>query len=323
MSAKEILANIKNSRSIAVLPHVNMDCDACGSSLAFYLALKSMGKEVVVIVEEEPQEIFSFLPNFGEIYLFNGENQCIENKAFDLVLALDTGDFERLGKRGKIFENAKMSINIDHHPTNTNYAKTNYVVTNASATGEIIYDLFKELKLDITASISTCLYASIASDTGGFRFSNTTSHTHNIAAELINMGVNSAHICSNLFENNSIERLQIMGEIINRIETYESGKISLITLPQSIINKYRASEEDISGFSNMGRTIRGVEVSIFIRERSSSLVKVSMRSRDKIDLTLVASKYGGGGHRRAAGFEYNGTIAQCKELLLKEFSELI
>lgn len=323
MLANEMIASIKNSQSIAVLPHVNMDGDAFGSSMGLYLSLKKLGKDVALIVEEEPQDMFKFLPDIGEIYLFKGKNIELENRIFDMVLSLDTGDFERLGNRGKVFQNAKTTGNIDHHPTNTNFAKFNQVVSTASATGEIIYQLLKDMEVEFDENIATCLYTAIASDTGGFRFSNTSALTHTIAADLISLGALASVVCTNLFENSSLERLRIMGEIINRLEIHGNGKISLITLPQSVIDELKASEEDVGGFSNMGRTIRGVEVAVFIRERDSQNVKVSMRARDKVDVSALATKFGGGGHKRAAGFEFKGTLQECKDILLKELLELV
>jgi phosphoesterase RecJ-like protein len=188
-----------------------------------------MDKNVKVLVEEPPPLHLRFLPGADQVIVYKEgyEDAYSEN---ELVVAVDTADFERLGKRGEIFRKAAVTMNIDHHPTNTKYASYNLVVSDASATGEILYNYFKDLVQPLNKDISTCLYTAISSDTGGFRFSNTSSLTHQIAADLIQIGADCAEISKNLFEDVSMNRLNVLAEIIHLIELYHHGKIGAIHL---------------------------------------------------------------------------------------------
>jgi bifunctional oligoribonuclease and PAP phosphatase NrnA len=319
MSDNGMIEVLHNAKNVLLLPHVNMDGDALGSVLALFWTLEGMDKNVKVLVEEPPPLHLRFLPGADQVIVYKEgyEDAYSEN---ELVVAVDTADFERLGKRGEIFRKAAVTMNIDHHPTNTKYASYNLVVSDASATGEILYNYFKDLGQPLNKDISTCLYTAISSDTGGFRFSNTSSLTHQIAADLIQIGADCAEISKNLFEDVSMNRLNVLAEIIHLIELYHHGKIAMIPLEKEMIDRFQASEDEINGFSNLGRSIRGVEVSIFIREKQLGEFKISMRSRQSIDLTEVATSFGGGGHKRAAGFNYTGNMKEIKDLLIKEFT---
>jgi bifunctional oligoribonuclease and PAP phosphatase NrnA len=318
MNGIGIVDVLNHAKNILLLPHVNMDGDALGSVLALYWTFHRMGKTVRVIVEEAPPENLQFLPGSDQVMVYQkGEED--EYHQVDLVLAVDTADLERLGARGRIFRNAQITMNIDHHPTNTKYATYNWVVSDAAATGEVIYSLLKDLGEQLDKEIATCLYGAIASDTGGFRFSNTSSFTHQIAGELIKSGANSSDISMQLFEDVSMNRLKVLAEIIHLIELHHKGRIAMILLPKEVIERFQATEEEINGYSNLGRSIRGVEVAVFIREKQPGEFKISMRSRQTIDLTDVAIRFGGGGHKRAAGFNYVGNLNEIKEQLLKEF----
>lgn len=316
---ENIIDIIQKSKSIAILPHINMDGDAFGSVLALFNLLKNKDCQVNFYTEEAPPTYLMFLPGADRSILYSKEDSV---KHYDLAIALDTADLDRLGNRVKIFNDASVTINIDHHPTNTNYAKFNLIVPEAAACGQILYDILKNMG-GIDKDIATCLYSAIASDTGGFRFSNTTAITHKTAAELIEQGADCARISTNLFENVSINRLKITSYIIEHTNLYNEGKIAITPLTREVKEKYDATDDDINGFSNLGRSIRGVEVAIYIREKDDGKLKISMRSKENVDVSEVATKFGGGGHKRAAGFDYDGQMQDIIEILKKEFGKSI
>lgn len=323
MMLNRIIAEIKSAQKIAIFPHVSADGDAIGSCLALGLALDKLNKEAVVYTEEEIPLLLSFLPGMEMTKVFAHEIMEKAKAGYDLVIALDTGDIERLGNRREIFIGNSNTVNVDHHPTNTMFASLNYVQTGAAATGEIIYQMVKLMGLDLDAEISTCLYVALTTDTGGFRYSNTTGITHQIAADLINNGVKVADISQQIFENTSLERLKLMGLVINSLELYEESKISYIGITEEMLNSAGAGDEDCDGMVNLGRSIRGVEVSVVLREKLQGEIRVNLRSKTYVDVAAIATRFGGGGHKRAAGCTIKGDMKQAKEMVLTEIRKAI
>lgn len=319
MILNKIISLIKESKKVAILPHISADGDAVGSSIALALALRKLDKDVVVILEEEIPKVYSFLPGIDTTRVYKSERQN-----FDTVIALDTGDMERLGDRAEVFNSAAITMNIDHHHTNSEYAFYNYIQRSSSATAEIIYQLIKMLGLNIDAEISVCLYVAIATDTGGFRYSNTTSLTHQITADLINNGVNVAEISQKVFDNTSIQKVKLMGIAINSLELLESGKIALITITDKDIKNAGAKDEDCDGIVNIGRNIDSVEVAAMLRQRDNGEIKINLRSKTFVDVASIVNMYGGGGHKKAAGCTTeNKQIQEVKSLLLKDIKDAL
>lgn len=314
---ENIITLINNATRIAIMPHVSADGDALGSSLALAMALRKINKDCVIYLEEEVPLNYKFLPCLELVETF-----C-EPCEYDLVLALDTGDIQRLGNRYKVFEMATNTVNIDHHTTNTNFAQVNHVDVKSSATGEIIYDLIKTMCIDFDKDIATCLYVAIATDTGGFRYSNTTPLTHSISSELIDHGVDVSSVSQMIFETNSLSKVMLMGAAINTLEILEEGKVAFMAIADSMLKETGALEEDCEGIVNIGRNIRGVEVALLIRERFEGEYKINFRSKNYVDVSMIASKYKGGGHQRASGCTINGQMCEIKNSLLQDIRELL
>lgn len=318
MTKNIIISKIKEVKTLAILPHVSIDGDALGSSIALAYAVKELGIEPVIYIEEEIPSSYGFLPGIEFTKVYQGEK---EN--YDLVLALDTGDTGRLGKRIDIFNAASYTINIDHHMTNTEFADLNYVQTSSSATGEIIYQFIKMMGIPLTKEISTCIYVAIATDTGGFRYSNTTSITHQIISDLINNGVDVAEVSQLLFETVSLSKTKLTGMAVQTLEILENGKVAFITVTESMIKDADAKEEDCDGIVNIGRNIKGVEVAVLVRENENESYKINLRSKKYVDVSIIANKLGGGGHKNAAGCTIEGNMEDIKQILLKEIREVL
>ncbi|MCX7746893.1 MAG: bifunctional oligoribonuclease/PAP phosphatase NrnA [Clostridia bacterium] len=317
MIINKIISILKEAGSIAILPHVSADGDALGSSFALALALQKMGKNVKVYIEEEVPYIYGFLPgkDFSEVYRGDKEH-------FDVVVALDTGDMDRLGKRREIFSRAEKTVNIDHHTTNSMFALVNYVNTSSSAVGEIIYQLIKDMGVDLDEEISLDLYVAIATDTGGFRYSNTTSLTHQISAHLVGNGVNVSEVSQKVFETTSFEKLKLMSLAIDSIELLENGKVAFMAVTDEMIKKSGVREEDCD-IIGLARNIRGVEVAVMIRQKLNGEVKVNLRSNTHIDVSAIAMKHSGGGHKKAAGFSKAASMEAVKEMIMNDIREVL
>jgi phosphoesterase RecJ-like protein len=318
MIMNDIASLIKDENNICIMPHISADGDAIGSSLALGMALLKLNKTVTVLTEEEIPGVYSFLSGRQLIEVYDsGKTE------FDVALALDTGDLDRLGKRVDVLKNSKISVNIDHHPTNTFFARYNYVESNAAAVGEVIYQLIKLLDVEMDTEIATCLYVALATDTGGFKFSNTTPVTHRLAADLINNGVNVAEISQRVFDATSLERVKLMGLAINSLEILEDGKVAFITLTDDMLKRAGAKEEDCDGIVNIARNIDGVEVSTLFRQRENGVFKVNFRSKSYVDVSHIANTYSGGGHTRASGCVIRGELMEIKDKVLCEIKKVL
>jgi phosphoesterase RecJ-like protein len=345
-----ITAELNASERIVIFPHEAADGDAIGSSFALALILSRMGKKVQVLMEEEIPYIYGFLPGIefcGAVIAGNGSLSLPGNGnlglpgsrsldmagsrnldpaggcVFDLAVALDCGDMERLGSRKEIFGCSPKSVNIDHHLTNTQFAVMNYVDAGSSATGEIIYDLMKRLGQRLDKDIAECLYVAISTDTGGFRYTNTTPLTHRIAADLLEAGIDVAGISQKVFDSTSSGKVKLMGAAIQSLELLENGKIAVMAVSGETIMNMGASEADSDGIINTARNIRGVEVAAMLRETDKDGIKVNLRSNSYVDVSAIAGRYSGGGHKCAAGFTAGGSLEQVKEMLIKDLKEAL
>jgi len=318
MELNRIISTLKESDNVVILPHISADGDAIGSCLALSAALNKLGKKTKVLLEEEAPYIYTFMPGIeaAEVY-------TTSTTRFDAAVALDTGDLGRLGFRKSVFESARITINIDHHNLNSEFGFYNYVDSKASAVGEIIYQLIKLMGLELDKEISTCLYVAIATDTGGFRFSNTTSLTHSIAADLINNGVSVAEVSLNVFDSTSLEKVKLTAAAIDSMELFEKGKVAFMSVSDEIIKQNGAKDEDCDGIINTARSIRNVEVAAMLRQWRNGEIKVNLRSNSYVDVSAIASLYSGGGHKKAAGYIVKGSMETVKKRLLEDIREVL
>ncbi len=310
----KIIREIKKAESIAILNHVNMDGDAVGSAFSFAKTLSDMGKKVKVILEEAPP---SFLEEFCDDYITDTE------EIFDLAIAVDCGDIGRMGNRRGIFERAKRTLCIDHHLSNPGFANVNYIKPTASSTSEIIYELIMKLKGKISKRQAEQLYAGIITDTGGFKFSNTTPESFKYSAHLLTCGADINNVCIEIYESESLEKMKLKSRALDSLRLYEGGKISSVMITRKDFEETNALVSDCEGFSDIGRGIYGVEASFCITVKNSC--KVSLRSKHYVDVSKVAAHFGGGGHRRASGFTLPGDtdVTELTQKLVNLLSEEI
>ncbi len=313
---REIVKLIAQAGGIAIFPHVSADGDAIGSSLALALALKNAGKKVIVYLEENIPTVYRFLPGIELACFYDTRDEVM-----DINIALDTGDVGRLGTRGDAFFEAPCTINIDHHVTNTKFALLNFVDDMSASTGEIVYTLLKKLKLGIDRDIAACLYTAVSTDTGGFKYSNTTSETHRIASELLATGIDIGELSQRIFDNTTYTKLKLTQKAIELLELHENAKLAAVAISQADLQATGAKDEDCDGIVNIGRSIEGVEVSVLVKEKNAEEVRVNLRSKTHVDVSEVAAAFGGGGHKRAAGCTVKGSLQEVKEQMIKVLKE--
>lgn len=306
---------IRRSKKILIIPHYNADGDCLGSSYALKLMLEELGKKADVILDEKDYD--------NRILKILDGVRC-KNDAFtpDLVIAVDCADKKRMGTRADAFDSCPVTINLDHHMTNEKYGTFNFVNPVAAATGEIIYELAQFMNISLTTQIVNNLYIAIVSDTGGFAYSNTKPHTHSIAAQLLEYGINNAFISSYLFEMNSKKRLELMKYAYNSLETFYDDKIAVVSITDEQIKNVGATENDAGDFVTIPRSMEDVIVAMSFREVENNQVKVSLRSQ-LVDVASLAKQFGGGGHERAAGCTVRGTLEDVKKRFVSEAEKRI
>jgi bifunctional oligoribonuclease and PAP phosphatase NrnA len=312
MIMNNIFKLIKDSNSIAITFHSSPDGDSLGSATALLQGLRALNKHCYILSQESIPEVFKYLTCSEEI---TGEKYEVE-KDTDLVIVLDCGDFKRINAEiGK--ENRRYTlINIDHHLSNELYGDYNFVDTNASAVGEIIYQMLQLLGVKLNKDIATSLYTSLLTDTGSFRHSNTTSVTHNIAGDIINTGVDFSEIHRTIFDNKRFNKVKFYGKVIDSMTLELNGNAVFMYITKNMVEDLGLESSDTSDVITYGTMIQGAEVVALIKE-SDEGVKVSLRSKNKIDVRHIAEQFNGGGHIRAAGFAFNGNIATIKKRLME------
>jgi len=315
-----IVNEIKNQDNIVVFVHENPDGDAIGSIISLSTALRLMGKNVEAYVEFYPSNNLFLIEKAPWVKTFD---ELDTSKVYNLAIALDCGDKMRMGKANEVFDKALSTINIDHHITNDNYGKYNFVDAKAAATGEIMYDLIKMLDIGLTTEIAEAIYLAIVSDTGTFKHSNTTPKTLETAARLLETGIDISYLIRKAFYETSLERTRCLGKVLSSLEVELDGKVGILHITPEELDNYNVDSQDLEGMVDFSRNIKGAEVGIFIKPRNGEY-KISLRSNNYVDVAAIAGEFGGGGHVRAAGCSFSDmTIEEIKEKLLEKIKEQI
>ncbi|WP_120166421.1 DHH family phosphoesterase [Thermohalobacter berrensis] len=306
---------VNTSNNIYIASHVNPDGDSIGSELALGLALRKIKRDKdkvkLLAIDKTPQNL-KFLPGIKLIEEVNLEENI------DLLITVDCSDPDRLNDYREMIDKAENVINIDHHKSNNYFGDVNIVDPKASSTGEIIYFILEYLGLEIDEDIATCLYVSLSTDTGSFKYDNTTSITHNIASKLIDKGININDITVNVYQNRPLVKTKLFIESLNSLELHHNNKVAIICVTQEMIKKCNAQIEDIDGFVEFIRDIDTVEVACILKELSNNEIKIGLRSKKFVDVAYIASKFGGGGHTKASGCTIYEKIEIAKEKILEE-----
>lgn len=289
----EILTGVK---SVAVAGHIRPDGDCAGSTLAVYNYIKTYYPKVDVTLYLEPiPNKFLFLAGAGEIV-----HDCREEKAYDLFMALDCGDEGRLGDAVKYFYTAKNTACIDHHVSNESFAQVNYIFPEASSTSELVFSLLPKER--ITKEIAECIYLGMVHDTGVFQYSCTSAKTMEIAGVLMDMGIDFTKIVDETFYTKTFVQNRILGKALLEAKLYSEGRIIASVITAEDMREFQVLPKHLDGIVNQLRITKGVEVAVFLYENEDGTFKVSTRCNGDVDLAKIAVSFGGGGHKKAAGF---------------------
>ena len=315
---------ISENEKIFISTHINPDGDSLGSAFAMYHYLKKIGKDCRIINHSEVPLVYSFL-NKKEIFNeINDENIAFIKNA-DLGIILDFGDFYRLGEVANIIEGTTVeTINIDHHPlTENNFFTHNFINLDASSVGEILYSYFSSLGSDtIDKEMMLGIYSAVLTDTGSFRFSNTNQLSHEIAVHAIKMGINISEIYQNIYENSSVSRIKLLGNVIQKLNFDCNGELLWFSLNNDMVKEVDGTNQDFDGFTDFFRGIQGGEIALMLYDLKGK-VRLSFRSKGKYKVNNVAKKMGGGGHPFAAAALVDGEFSDVKSTVLGLLSTYI
>ncbi|MCI8464831.1 MAG: bifunctional oligoribonuclease/PAP phosphatase NrnA [Lachnospiraceae bacterium] len=296
---KEILGQ---ARKIAILGHIRPDGDCVGACLGLKNYLASLAPELSVQVYlGEIPDSFCFLKGADEI-----SHDTLDGTVYDLCIALDTSDRERLGDFVSYFDQAGKTVCVDHHVTHREFAEIVHVCPDASATSEVLYTLMEDKLID--ASTAECLYMGIIHDTGVFKHSNTSGETMRIAGKLMEKGIDFSSIIDRTFYEKTYKQNQILGRMLTESVLFMDGLCIFAAVRKKNMDFYQARAKDLEGIIDQLRVTKGVECAIFLCETAPQEYKVSMRSNHVVDVSKIASFFGGGGHVRAAGCTMAGSV---------------
>ncbi len=302
---------LKEAGKMVIVSHISPDGDTLGSSLALAHALRMLGKEVMLNVDDDIPSVFSFLPGIGEYMRFAPDDSV----PADLLIVIDASSADRAGNAMNVVK-ARSVLNIDHHKTNTHFADYLYLDSDAAATAEIIYSLLLELGTELNTEIATCIYEGLYTDTGSFKYSNTTSRTLSIASALLTYGVNPSLISDNM-EVKSRSQVEMLGKVLETLTFLRDGKIAYVEVAPELYD-YNV---DTDTFVSYPRYIEGVEVALLFKQVEENLTRVSFRSK-QVDVAKIALSFGGGGHQKASGCSIHAPLKEAESVVLPVVEEL-
>ncbi len=312
---KSILELLKRGRKFFLATHVNPDGDALGSMFAMALALEMQGKQAWCYLEDEIPYVYRWLP--GVKYIKKG----YPSGDGWIGLVLDCAEPRGVGRAIEFLNRLSEIIVLDHHEV-TGSLGTHRLIEPIYATGGIVFHILKALSWPVTKEIAENLYVAIYSDTGGFRFNQTTADAFEVASCLVKAGAEPAKIAELLYEHYPLSRFCILNKVLDHLELHVQGKVAISFIRHEDFYNCKASRADLEDFATLLRSIEGVEVSALIKEYAPQEISVSLRSRGKINIAEFALRFGGGGHRCAAGFKFKGELDSILHLLKQELEAL-
>ncbi|MEP6777808.1 MAG: bifunctional oligoribonuclease/PAP phosphatase NrnA [Chthoniobacterales bacterium] len=315
----EIGRALREHERFAVLSHVRPDGDALGSQLALGLSLEQLGKNVTIWNEDGMLEKYSFMSGGERL-----NNPPIAPQDFDVAIALDTATQNRLGTAGAAVRSAKLWINIDHHPSNPKYGDLVLIDPTAPATGQILFELMCAAELPVSPAIAENLFVAISTDTGSFQYPNTTARTFQIGAELIKRGADVGRLSQLLYESYPLRRVELLRDLLGTMRIEARGQLASFSLSLAVAARLGVKPEDNEGLIDHLRAIQGVVVAVFFEELPDAKVRVSMRSKNEAaNVCAICERFGGGGHKLAAGARVRGSLAEVEKRVLAAICDVI
>jgi phosphoesterase RecJ-like protein len=300
----QVVELIESKRRFAITSHIRPDGDSLGSSLGLYWLLRALDKEVEVIMRDPVPHAYQQLPGAQDVKVMPAVNP-----SYNAVFVIECSDITRPG----LIELEKQCVvNIDHHSTTALFGKINWIDSTASAVGEMIYNLCKATGVRVTKEIAECVYTALITDTGSFHYSNTTERTFKVASELVRTGVKPAKTAEAVFASYPWSRIELMAAVLSTARRDETGHVACMRQSLEMQARAKASDEDADGFVNYPLTVEEVEAVAMLKECEPGIYRTSLRSKGDVNVAKVAERFGGGGHRNAAGCTLKGSWEEAE-----------
>jgi len=317
-----LLELLRSSHRVVLTSHVRPDCDALGSELGMAGILEALGKDVRIVNAQATPANLKWIDPRGKIESLAEKVRPADLADRDLFIVLDTSAWAQLGAMGDVAKSMREKVLvIDHHVSEDDLSDRWFKDTSAEATARIVYEIGLRLKVPLTEAIAMPLYAGLSTDTGGFRFPSTSGESFRVAARLVDAGASPTMIYRELFEQDSLARLNLVGRTLAGATTFHDGKVILSTVRQSDIKQVNALPSDTEDLVNLTLAVKGTEVAVILIEQPDGRIKVSFRSRGPVDCNLLAARFGGGGHKAAAGTIVDGPFDAARERIMAAVDE--
>ncbi|MFH1398156.1 MAG: bifunctional oligoribonuclease/PAP phosphatase NrnA [Candidatus Omnitrophota bacterium] len=323
MSLKKVSEVIRNNKSFLITSHTNLEGDALGSELAFYKLLRAKGKKAVIVNEDSLPYGYDFLPGNKVIRKLSHN---LKNIKFDVFVVLDCSDLKRPGEVYKLNTANKPVLNIDHHISNSKFGDINWVDPKSSCCCEMIYRIYKELEVAIDKDSALCIYVGLATDTGHFRYTNTTSATHEIVSDLLKYKVDVSRIYRHLYGDVPFSDMQLVSEVLKSMSRESDGRLIYFEMTKAMLKEHKKIVIDLGDYIlSFGRAIKEAEVVVLFKENLSkdNQIRVNFRSHGKVNVNEIAKAFGGGGHFTASGCTIKGSLDSVKNRVLNKIKETL
>ncbi len=311
----QVVELIETKRKFAITSHIRPDGDSLGSSLGLCWLLRALDKDVEVIMRDPVPHAYQQLPGAKEVRVTPSVDD-----SYQAVFVIECSDITR---PGLIDLEKQFVVNIDHHSTTALFGKINWIDSTASAVGEMIYNLCKATGVRVTKEIAECVYTALITDTGSFHYSNTTERTFKVASELMKSGLKPAKTAEAVFASYPWSRIQLMGAVLSTARRDSTGRVAFLRHSLEMQHTAEASDEDADGFVNYPLTVEEVEAVAMLKECEPGVYRTSLRSKGDVNVAKVAEKFGGGGHRNAAGCTLRGTWEEAEEKIIGLLQEAV
>ena len=295
-----LLDRIRAGRRFLVSSHQRPDGDAIGSAVAMALALEALGKEATVVLDAVPPAFLQPFPAVDRIRIAADAGDAV-----DAAIIMECSSLERTGVAGL---DRSPVLNVDHHPGNTGYGTVNWVDESAAACGEMVFTLIDALGVALTPAMATHVYLAVLTDTGSFHFSHISPRTFEIARRSVEAGADPTWIARTHYDSNSLARVRIFGAVLNAMSIQAGGRAALLTITRRTMADLGGTSDDLEGLINFPLTVKDIQAVAFFKEVDDGEWRVSLRSKGGVDIGAIARRYGGGGHRNAAGCSARGDI---------------
>jgi phosphoesterase RecJ-like protein len=312
---RTIVDAIRARQRFVISSHARPDGDSIGSQLAMAYALRSLGKEVEVInADPAPPPLMAF-PGVSDIRIAPHADGD-----FDAAIIMECGDLARTGVSGleRFFV-----VNIDHHPGNTGYGQINWFDSSAAACGEMVFDVVRALGVPLTIEIATHVYLAILTDTGSFHYSSISPQTFEICREALEAGVDPVLVARKVYDSNNMGRLKLFGAVLSAMQIDPTGRIAIVYVDHEMARAAGGTYEDTEGLVNLPLTVKEIQAVVFFKQEEGDEYRVSLRSKDAIDVGAVAKEFGGGGHKNAAGCTVTGAVEKLQKLFVTKIEGAI